>query len=190
MGFFDAILGRTTPKRPALDALFALPGAAISLQVGGDFTATGVGSICFKAPSGPAFADVERDVRALLDVDSGPDVETTVDAFGYTWFTVRSDPPDITSTVTDIHAVTTSLIEAGFGPSVLCALINFSDAAQRHFAMVYVSKRGTFYPFAPKAGVQERDTMLELRVRDLIKDEMPVETDTSLWFALWDAPGL
>src|SRR5699024_10324355 len=41
MGFFDALLGRTKPKRANLDDLFALPPAALTLQAATGFTPTG-----------------------------------------------------------------------------------------------------------------------------------------------------
>ena len=45
MGLFDAILGRRKPVGPNLDALFALPSAAITLQVSLDQLPTGRGAV-------------------------------------------------------------------------------------------------------------------------------------------------
>ena len=56
-------------------------------------------------------------------------------------------------------------------------------------ALVYLYKRGTFYPFAPESG-ERRNSVLELQVRDLLQGEVPWEKDLSRWFAVWDAPGL
>ena len=70
MGLFDAILGRRKPVGPNLDALFALPSAAITLQVSLDQLPTGRGAVAFRAPEGRAFADVEDEVRRLLDESS------------------------------------------------------------------------------------------------------------------------
>ena len=191
MGFLDAVMGRRKPVGPNLDALFALPSAAITLQVSMDLLPTGRGSVAFRAPEGRAFADVEAEVRRLLDADAGPPVELAADEFGYTWLVVRSDPPDLPSVVTDLHAVNTSLVEAGFGPQLLCSLVSFRDPGDHALAMVYLYKRGTFYPFAPAAGdSQQRDNVLELRVRDLLAGELPVEAEMTRWFAVWGAPGL
>jgi hypothetical protein len=55
--------------------------------------------------------------------------------------------------------------------------------------MVYLYKRGTFYPFAPVAA-DDRDNVLELQVRDALKGELPVESELTRWFAVWGAPGL
>jgi hypothetical protein len=192
VGFLDAILGRRKAAAPDLDALFALPSAAISLQVSLDMLPTGRGSVAFRTPEGRAFADVESDLRRLLDSDGGPPVATRTDEFGFTWLVVESDPVDLPTIVNDLHAVNTSLVEAGFGPQLLCSLVSFRDPAGAPLAMVYLFKRGTFYPFAPlgEASEQRRDNVLELRVRDLLAHELPLESDMTRWFAVWGAPGL
>ena len=199
MGLLDALLGRTKPAKPDLDNLFGLPSAAITLDASLGFRATGTGSVAFRAPEGRAFADVQADVEALLDADGGPKVEAQVDSFGYTWLICRTDPPDVSALVTDLHAVNTSLQDSGFGPTLLCSLVAFTDDAGRRLGMVYLYKQGTFYPFAPAASagttiegapVQQRDNLLELQVRDLLGTDLRVEKDTARWFALWGAPGL
>jgi hypothetical protein len=189
VGFLDAVLGRKKAVRPDLDALFALPNAAISLQVSLDMLPTGRGSVAFRAPEGRAFADVEAEVRRLLDAGGGPPVELASDAFGFTWLVVHTDPVDLPAVVTDLHAVNTSLVEAGFGPQLLCSQVSFRDPDDRALAMVYLYKRGTFYPFVP-SGAEQRDNVLELRVRDVLAHELPLEADLSRWFAIWGAPGL
>ena len=193
MGFWDSVLGRTKPTGPDLDALFALPSAAITLQVSLDMMPTGRGSVAFRAPEGRAFADVEADVRSLLDVEGGHPVEVASDAFGFTWLVVTTAPPDVSAAVTNVHAVNSTLADAGFGPQLLCSLVSFRDPADRPLAMVYLFKRGTFYPFAPTAGpgtTEQRDNVLELRVRDLLARELPLEDDLTRWFPVWGAPGL
>jgi len=191
VGFLDAVLGRRKAVGPNLDALFALPSAAITLQVSLDMLPTGRGSVAFRAPEGRAFADLEAQVRLLLDADGGPPVTLAADEFGYTWLVVESDPVDLPSVVTDLHAVNTSLVDAGFGPQLLCSQVSFRDPDGRALAMVYLYKRGTFYPFAPQGDPSDerRDNVLELRVRDLVTGELPIESDTSRWFAIWGAPG-
>ena len=86
MGFWDTLFGRTKPARPDLDQLFALPSAAITLQAAIGFTPTGLGSVCFASIEGGAFAQVQQEVRTLLDADSGRGsgpVEFSRDAYGY-----------------------------------------------------------------------------------------------------------
>jgi hypothetical protein len=198
VGLFDSILGRSKPAKPDLDQLFALPAASITLDVSMGFHPTGNGSVAFRAPEGRAFADVQAEVQALLDADGGPKVEAEVDAYGYTWLVVRTDPPDVASLVTDLHAVNSTLADSGFGPTLLCSLVAFSDG-DRTLGMVYLFKQGTFYPFAPKTGTgttidgtaaRRRDNLLEIQVRDLLTGELRLEKATSRWFAVWGAPGL
>lgn len=187
MGFLDVILGRSKAVRPDLDQLFALPSAAITLQAATGFTPTGRGSVCFASVEGGAFARIRDDVRALL----GPPVEFSQDQYGYTWMLARHAADDTAGLVNDLHAVNTSLQEAGFGPQLLCSLIGFRDERARSLALVYLYKRGTFYPFAPLPGSGEkRDNPLELQVRSLLADDLTVEKDLSRWFPVWGAPGL
>lgn len=194
MRILDAILGRSKPVRPDLDRLFGLPGAAVSLEAGAGFTATGRGSVCFASVEGGAFSQLQRDVRELLDADTdrgGVPVEFSQDAYGYTWLLARQPSDDVPALVNDLHAVNSLLQDGGFGPQLLCSLIGFQDPAGRSLALVYLYKRGTFYPFAPLPGAAEkRDNALELQVRALLGDDLRIEEDLSRWFPVWGAPGL
>lgn len=187
--WWDALLGRTEPAKPNLDALFALPSAAVTLQAATGLAPTGVGSVCFRPAEGEAFTTLERDVTELVASGGGPPVEQFTDSYGYTWLIVRRTPDELVELVTDLHAVNSSLEAAGFGPSLLCSLVSFADQAGRRLALVYLYKRGTFYPFAPLHG-QSRDSALELQVRAALEGELPIEPDLSRWFPLWGAPGL
>jgi hypothetical protein len=193
MGFFDTVLGRTKPAKADLDDLFALPSAALTLQAGLDFAPTGLGSVCFKAAEGAAFARTQSDVQQLLDsssAGSAPKVELSKDSFGYTWLLVRHDPADVPGLVTDLHAVNSGLQDAGFGPQLLCSLISFAHADGRRLALVYLYKRGTFYPFAPQGGDQHRDNALEIEVQGTLANDMKIEPELNRWFPVWGAPGL
>jgi hypothetical protein len=188
MGWLDRALGRSRPVAPELDQLFAVPDAALTLESALGLRPTGTGSVCFRAAEGGAAAAVADDVQALLDADGGPRVERSRDSYGYTWLLVRHDPPDVPALVTDLHAVNATLQDNGFGPTLLCSLVGFADASRR-LGLVYLYKRGTFYPFAP-TGDQARDTTFELQVRGLLADDLRVEPDLSRWFPVWGAPGL
>ncbi|GAA0424172.1 hypothetical protein [Streptomyces luteireticuli] len=194
MGFLDVILGRTKPVRPDLDQLFALPSAAVTLEAGAGLDPTGLGSVCFASVEGGAFDGVRQEVQELLDADTGrggAPVEFSRDAYGYTWLLARHAPEDTAALVNDLHAVNTLLQEGGFGPQLLCSLVSFHDARQRSLGLVYLYKRGTFYPFAPVRGERERrDHALEIQVRALLEDDLRIEGDLSRWFPVWGAPGL
>jgi hypothetical protein len=191
VGFLDTLLGRTKPVQPNLDALFSLPSAAITLEAATGLVPTGTGSVCFRAAEGKAFADIEKDVRELLSMGAAadaPPVEVSTDSYGFTWLVIRRPPDQLDALVTDVHAVNSSLADTGFGPQLLCSLIGFNAPASR-LAVVYLYKRGTFYPFAPQAG-ERRDNALELQVRGAIEGELKIESDLSRWFPVWGAPGL
>ncbi|MGW0232293.1 PspA-associated protein PspAB [Actinopolymorpha singaporensis] len=189
MKFLDALLGRSQPKRPDLDQLFGLPQAALTLQAAADFRPTGVGSVCYRAAEGGAFATTQADIQELLDADEGPKVERVTDDYGFTWLVVRHDPEDTSGLVTDLHAVNSSLEAAGFGPSLLCSLVTFVNGDGRRLALVYLYKRGAFYPFAPLSG-ERRDNALELQARGLVANDLKIEQDLSRWFPVWGAPGM
>ncbi|OKH99881.1 hypothetical protein A6A06_22800 [Streptomyces sp. CB02923] len=190
MGFLDAILGRSKPVRPDLDRLFALPSAAVTLQAAAGFRPTGLGSVCFASAEGGAFRAIQEEVRGLL----GSRTEFSQDDYGYTWMLARHEPEDSAGLVNDLHAVNSSLEGAGFGPHLLCSLMGFQDERGRSLALVYLYKRGTFYPFAPRTGpdgaAEKRDNALELEVRAMLADDLETEADLSRWFPVWGAPGL
>lgn len=204
MGFWDVITGRSRPKQANLDALFAVPSAAITLQAALGMVPTGDGSVCYRAATGAGFAGTQQDILTLLQASDGaPAVTTSQDSFGFTWLEVdheAPDPtnPDLTGLCTDLHGVNTTLELHGYGSGLLCSLIPFAgpDSAGgtggtvgRKVGLVYLYKQGTFYPFAP-SGPNQRDNLLELSVRDAVAGDLPIEKELSRWMALWGAPGL
>jgi hypothetical protein len=207
VGLFDTLLGRTKPVAANLDALFALPSAAVTLQTAGGLVSTGHAGLSWKPPAGQTAEDLEHEIGQLLAVDdataAGPVAGApgsdpspigafthTEDSFGFHWLLL--DDPDIADLVTRVHMANTTLTEAGWGPQLLCSMFGFGPSADaavntKSFYLVYLYKRGTFYPFAP-TGKERRDNELELRVQALLGKDLPVEPDLSRWFPLWDSP--
>jgi hypothetical protein len=199
VGFFDSLLGRTKPVRANLDALFALPSAAITLQSAAGLVPSGHAGVCWSPPSGQQAADVAHEIGDLLGLrdDGTADPDATAgalrqveDSFGFRWLLL--DDPDVENLVNRVHLVNTTLTEAGWGPQLLCSVFGVVPAADaasdaRPFFLVYLYKRGTFYPFAPD-GKEHRDTELELRIRSVLGSDLPVEADLGRWFPLWDLP--
>jgi len=210
VGLFDTLLGRTKPVRANLDALFALPSAAVTLQTSAGLVSSGAAGVCWKPPAGQPAENLEKEIGELLDLPDDPDTAslapegaptatpaTTVgkftqaeDSYGYRWLLL--DDPDIEDLVTRVHLANSTLTDAGWGPQLLCSVFGFKpgDGAApdaKPFFLVYLYKRGTFYPFAPQAG-EHRDNELELRVKAVVGADLPFETDLSRWFPLWDAP--
>jgi hypothetical protein len=195
MGLWDVIAGRSRPKAPQLDSLFAVPSAAVTLETTLGLRPTGSGSVCYRAASGQAFRQVQAEVVELLNADPDePDVEVTQDEFGFSWLVVHGDPDDTAALCTDLHAVNTSLEEHEFGSGLLCSLIPFVGTDGRRVGLVYLYKRGTFYCFAPTSGLgageKQRDNLMEIQLRDTLAGELPMEQDLGRWLAIWGAPGL
>ena len=195
MGILDILLGRTKAVAPDLDQLFGLPSAAVALQAATGYTPTGTGAVCFATVEGAAFAQTHRDVRELLDADAAridSPVELTRDEYGYSWLVSRRAPDDLPALVSDLHAVNSALESSGFGPQLLCSVVGFEEgeaAGQRRLGLVYLYKRGTFYPFAPPVR-RRRDNALELQIKAALADDLRIEQDLSRWFPVWGAPGL
>jgi hypothetical protein len=190
MGFWEVLRGRSSAPAPNLDTLFAVPGAVISLQTAMGASATGVGSVCYRAAAGAAMADTQADATAIIESDGVGSVERTVDSFGFTWTVVHGDAGDMSGLVTDLHALNTDLETQGFASSLLCSVVGFRSADAKPFGLVYLYKQGTFYPFAQQGSAQTRDTLLERQVRDAVATDLPIEPETSRWLPLWDCPGL
>lgn len=193
MGFLRALFGRSEPVQPNLDVLFALPGAAYTLQASLGFAPTGVGAVAFKPAEGAAVQHSQDEILSLLHLEPGLDVSVAADDFGYTWITAHQAVVDLPTLVTALHAVNSTLADAGFGPSLLCTVVGFaadsaaSPAPSRRLGLVYLFKRGTVYPFAPTAD-ERRDTALELQTRAVLAGDLPIEPDLQRWFPIWNGP--
>lgn len=216
MGLLDTLLGRTKPVAAKLDALFSLPSAAITLQSAADITGSGEAGVCVKPAASGSFEEAEREIRELLSRNDSEDDEAMglglaveaggsgagagsslnsrlrvqKDEYGYQWLVVSN--PSLEDLVTEIHMVNTTLSEAGWSQQLLCSVFGLSvpegptTSAERAY-LVYLYKRGTFYPFVP-VGSQKRDNELELRLRSLVEGDLPIESDLSRWFPLWGLP--
>ena len=125
----------------------------------------------------------------MLAADGGP-AEQVHDSYGYTWLVCKHPADDVSGLVTELHAVNSSLEAAGFGAALLCSVVGFTgeiNGSARTLGLVYLYKRGTFYPFAPLAG-QRRDNALELQLRGVIGADLKIEPDLSRWFPRLGSP--
>lgn len=199
VGFLDALLGRTKPADANLDHLFGLPGAEITLRAAEGMRPTGQAAVCFKPASGQSFAATEKELGELLDLDEPSSAANAAkatlssqeDEFGYRWVVVESS--DFSSLVTRVHLVNSTLEEHGFGPQLLCSVFPFHPETPDTVAgatvayLVYLYKRGSFYPFVPTAG-EHRDNEMELRLQAELTSDLTIEKDLDHWFPLWKLP--
>jgi hypothetical protein len=187
MGLLDILLGRSKAVPPNLDQLFSLPSAAITLETAAGYRPTGSGSVCFKAAEGGGFSTLREEVDKLLALDNGK-FSSTTDSYGFTWLVRETSPDDLEGLVTDLHGVNTSLVDAGFGSALLCTLVAFTNGT-KSLGLVYLYKRGSWYPFAP-VGPDRRDNPTELQIRSLLTNDLRLEQDLARWFPVYGAPGL
>ena len=190
MKWVDTLLGRTKPKPANLDALFAVPGAAITLEAAMGLTSARSAAVCFKPASGYDFASACNDIGELLELsgkDSGSEVSQSEDSYGYHWIVIRD--PDVSDLVTTVHMVNSTLAVRGYGNQLLASVFAFRAEGGAVSYLVYLFKRGTFYPFVPAAGGGEkRDNQRELELQGALKGEVPLEVDLTRWFPIWGAP--
>jgi hypothetical protein len=190
VGLLDTLLGRTKPVKADLDHLFGLPGAQITLEATESLVPTGKAGVCFKPAVGQAFAATETEFESLLSLgeDTGGEVHLTKDAdsFGYRWIVLTS--PDFDSLVTRVHLVNQTLAEHGYDQQLLCSVFGFAPkGATASTFLVYLYKRGTFYPFVP-TGAERRDNEAEMRLSTELTDDLAIEKELDRWFPLWDLP--
>ena len=168
-----------------------MPSAADALAADLGFRPSGICSLCFRAVEARSFRHVQYDVRDWLDRDAEKTMptETIEDSYGFTWLTIHRPPDRFESLIADLHGACLKFADSGFGPQLLCAVTAFRDRGERHVALIYLYKRGTFYPFAPQSE-ESRDNDLELAFKSVIEEKLRVEPDLGRWFPVWGAPGL
>lgn len=223
MSLRDILTGRHEVKGPAKqDRLFAITTAYITLQAEHGIEPAGKAAIVFQPLSS---SDFESAIKEMQDVvretgtESGTQVSTQDDSYGYRWMVLSN--PSGSASVEDlavgINAVSSSIEAAGHGERLLCAVFAFKDEQGRRVYFIYNYKRGSWYPFVPKArgGVAgsgsstsslsasfsgtsestaqpvdagERSTERELQLKAQLGSELPIEPELERWFPLWGIP--
>jgi hypothetical protein len=190
VGLFDVLRGKRNLKQPVpTDRLFAMTTANVTMELELGLTSTGKAAIVFQPLATADFQSIVRDMEEVVrsaGEDTGTTIETKDDQFGYRWMVLVD--PDFEDLVVGLNAVSTALEAGGYGDRILCAVFPFRDESGRTVYWIYNYKRGTFYPFVPASGEQQRDSERELRLKAQIGAELPVEPDLERWFPLWGAP--
>ena len=188
MGLRDALFGRRGLKKAEREALFALPAAAVSMDVDLGLKPAGVAAVIFKPLSAGEFVRAENEMQELLDLaarESSSKIQRSTDSYGYEWLIVRDN--DLEDLVTTVHLIASELASRGFGEQLLAAAFKF-DGGKQPVLWIYGYKRGAFWPFVPTGEGQERDNAEELELKAKLEKELPIEQDLSRWFGLFGAP--
>jgi hypothetical protein len=189
MGLFDILTGRRKLAQPAPDRLFAMTTAYVSMQTAQQVHTRGKAAIVFQSLATADFQSIVRDMEEVVRAtaaDSGTTVQISEDAYGFSWMVLADE--DFDDLVVGINAVSTALVDGGYGERVLCAVFAFADQREQPLYWIYNYKRGSFYPFAPVGSTQKRDNERELIARAQMANELPTEPELPRWFALWGIP--
>jgi hypothetical protein len=187
VGLRDVLTGRRGLKKAKREALFALPSAAVTMEVELGLKPAGVAAVVFKPLSAGEFVRAENELQELLDVaarESSSRLERRSDDYGYEWLIVRDD--QFEDLVTTVHLIASELAERGFSEQLLAAVFRF-EGGKGPLYWIYGYKRGAFWPFVP-TGERERDNAEELELKAKLEKELPIEPDISMWFALFGLP--
>lgn len=194
MGLGNVLFGRKKLKDAAGERLFAISTARITLETELGLKPTGSAGVCFKSLSAGEFVRAENELQELLEAvakESGSKLERRSDEFNFEWLIVHD--PDFEDLVTTVHLIASELESRGFGPQLLAAVFPFEgndtfEGTHKKVYWIYGFKRGAFWPFVPTGEEKERDNAEELELKAKLEKELPVESDLSRWFAIFDAP--
>ena len=189
MGFLDSILGgRKKLANANADRLFAMATAQVTLEISLNMKSRGAAAIVFQQIASADFKEILDDSSALIKSaagDTGTQLETADDEFGYRWMIFRDS--DFEDLVTAVNTVASELQAGGYGDRVLAAVFAWQDSDGQKVDFIYNFKRARFYPFVPK-GEKQRDNEYEMRLKAQLENDLPIEPELERWFPLWDAP--
>jgi hypothetical protein len=188
MGLGNILFGRKKLGGAKRDRLFALSTAQVTLEGELGMRPAGVAAVVFKPLSAGEFMRAEQEIDELLGVaaqSSGSKVSRRTDSLGFEWLVVRDS--ELEDLVTTVHLVSSELDARGFGAQLLAALFPFTGRERTEY-LVYGFKHGTFWPFVPTGKDQERDNPEEMRLKNELEKELPIEPQLERWLGLFDAP--
>jgi hypothetical protein len=191
MGILDALFGRSKPVASKSEQLFAIATASVTLQTKLDLEPSGSAGVVFRPVDSSYFREAEAEIAQLLALHDGANqvqTRTQTDDFGFRWIVLSS--PVFEDLVANVHMVSLTLTEKGFGEQLLAAVFraNQADADNRAVYWIYNYKRGSFYPLIPKGAAQQRDNAAELHFASVMEGELPIEKGPEYWYAIWGMP--
>ncbi|WP_445474710.1 PspA-associated protein PspAB [Methanococcoides methylutens] len=185
-GMFDSLLGRSKLPESNTDRLFSISTAVVTMEVTLNLHPSGQAGICFKSMSLSQYENTRKEIEELLSYstkETGTKFHIEKDKYNFLW--VVLDDADFEDLVTNIHMISQTLIEQGFSEQILCAVYRFESEGPVYW--IYSFKQGNYYPFVPR-DKQERDNSMEIRLKSLIENELPVEKNVEKWYPLWGMP--
>jgi hypothetical protein len=148
----------------------------------------GKAGICFNPMDSSYFNELESEIKGLLSIgekSAGTRYRVLDDDYGFRWIILQDD--EFEDLVTAAFLTAQSFTDHGFAGRLMAADFPFTYEQDRiHWIFNY--KRGTFYPFVPILGRQQRNNALELSLSAKIKEELPIESKLERWYGIWGAP--
>jgi hypothetical protein len=197
VGLLSILTGRSRMATPAPERLFAITTAYITLEASYSIAPTGAAAIVFQPLATAEFESTMRDMEEVVRAtgqESGTQVRSENDSYGYRWMIVRNAPGNVSveDLAVAINAVSSAIEASGHSERLLCAVFAFHEAQngrpERPIYLIYNYKRGFWYPFVPAAGSEQRSTERELQLKAQIGQELPLEPELERWFPLWGIP--
>ena len=175
MGLLDTLLGKKKLKGASLDRLFALSTRSVTLEVELGLRPAGAGRGRLQAAlGGRVRAGRERDpgaARGRWRATPAPRCRRQSDTYGYSGWssatpTSRTSSPAVTSSARSSRRAASA--SSSSRPSS-------ASTAREPVYLIYGYKRGAFWPFVPTGEDQKRDNAEELRLKNELEKELPIE---------------
>lgn len=199
----DALLGRSRLIPAKSEKLFALSTALETIRESLRWEPAGRSGLCLKPVVTGDYADAQQELAQLVRLGAGEThsrVAVEQDRYNYTW--VLMEDPQFEDLLTLTHMAADTLEEKGYGTQILSAVFRFRPVADSALAsaapeatrlyLIYNYKRGHFYPFLPRGAGQGADDgrfqSEEFHVAALLGRDLPMESDPSRWYPIWDCP--
>lgn len=178
------------------DLIFSLSSSHIALDMKIGLVTTGRCVLVIKTSGGQYFREMEKEIKRFLDTMereeySSVDLhcDTITDNQGYLWIVLYGKRMD--DLLVGVTAVGDLVNERGFSDQIIATAFQFyneRDNNQSSF-LVYDYKWNKFYPFVPVSHKRKtRNTTEEMRIMEIMANEMPFEKDKDLWRPLWNLP--
>ncbi len=191
MGLLDrlrSVLGTTAETTAARDAdpddLFGMSTAYLTMEADLGYDHVDEAALCFSSFDSTDFEETVEDVRDILaagEDETGTVADVRTDEHGYQWVVLEDDDPE--DLVTSVHFAADTFVENGFGSRLLAAVFGFEKAGDPVY-WIYSFRRGSYYPFAPRAN-RERESSVEFKLQSVLDGELTIEEDTEYWYPLW-----
>jgi hypothetical protein len=177
------------------DAIFSLSSAYITLESKLGLKSTGRCAICVKNVNTSDFSEMQQYIQNFLSTamktDFNISFNTSIDNYGYLWVVLSGTT--IEGIVAAINAVGDTINEKGFSNQLLAAVFELTSGYNTLY-LIYNYKSDKFYPFVPierrgaAEGQKRRNNEEEIKIMEVISNEIPFEKDLSLWYPIWDLP--